>query len=107
VNVTNATFRVWLLSDSSGFGLVADNAALSMTSAKMAKVIGYSDITLETTGSASSTSAWDINQNVTIPFVTSYSSSTSGVYVLLSATGAYTPGFGGVFTIKVMAEEWR
>lgn len=107
VNTTNATFRVWFLSDTSGFGKVADNAALNMTSAKFANVIGYSDMTLETTGSASSTAAYDVNVGAQIFFNRTYATSASGVYVLLTATGAYTPKSGGVFTVKVTAEPWK
>jgi len=67
-NTTNGNFRVFLFSDSTGLGLLADNAANPLSMADDSLMIGYSDFVFETTGSASGGVAFDMNNNLDIPF---------------------------------------
>jgi len=105
-DVTNANFRVFLLSDSTGFGLVPDNDAFVMSSTKLANVVGYSDMVLAVTGSAGATSSFDQNDGVNIYFDSGGSLNTNGLYVLVTATAAYTPSSAEVFTVTIVVEPW-
>lgn len=106
-DVTNGNFRVIVLKDTSGYGLVADNEPVAMTPTKFAKVVGYSDVVLEITGTTGGTAAWDINEGLDIEFDIGASDDDSGLWILLTATAAYTPSSAEVFKVVLVVEPYE
>jgi hypothetical protein len=103
INVANATFRLYLFSDTSYVGDTTrmkkfdDNAAFTLLAADARNVAGYIDFTLVTAG-AGSTLANAYVGNINLPYATR-----RGVlFGVLTATGAYVPAYLGTFTLKLI-----
>ena len=105
-DVTNGNFRVFLLSDSAGYGLVSDNDAVAMTASKLVDVVAYSDMALEITGTTGGTAAWDQNDIIDKYFDVGGQLNTNGLWVLVTATAAYTPSSEEIFTVTIVVEPW-
>jgi len=89
---TQATFRLFLFSDSTGLGLLTDNAANPLSFSDDSLMIGYTDFTLEVTGSASGGVAFDKNADLNMTFdMNRRSGALKGIWGFLVATGTYTP----------------
>ena len=90
--VTNPAFRLFFFSDDANVPALTDNSAFAMTAAAEEDLIGYTDFTLEVTGSSGSSVAWDVNPELYIPFSQKVVSGTAqGLYGVLTATAAYNP----------------
>jgi hypothetical protein len=92
-NTTNATFRLFIFEDDANLGTLTDNSAFAMNAAKEEDLIGYTDFTLEVSGTSGSSVAFDYNTGLNIPFVQVLDSAgaRNGLYGVLTATGAYDP----------------
>lgn len=105
-NVTNASFRLWLTTDSAMSFANGDNGALSLSSGlAIADVIGYVDIALDAlvTGvGAIGLATYDAGL---FPIYGASSANGRGtVYGFLEARAAYTPASAEVFTIHLRGE---
>jgi hypothetical protein len=101
INVANATFRLYVFSDTSytdttRMKVFDDHAAYTLLAADAKNVVGYVDFTLVTAG-AGSTLANAYVGNVNLPFNTR-----RGVlFGVLTATAAYQPGYLETFTLRL------
>jgi hypothetical protein len=105
INVANATFRLYVFSDTSytdttRMKIFDDHAAFTLLAADAKNVAGYIDFTL-VTGGAGSTLANAYVGNINLPYTTR-----RGVlFGVLTATGAYQPGYLETFTVRLMFGE--
>ena len=97
-NVANATFTDYFFYDTTGLGasLVADNSPQPLTAAMAAKMIGYVTFTLVTGGAGSTMAEYYSSPN--LKFTTG---NYSQIFMIMTATGAYTPKNGGTITQRI------
>lgn len=100
-NTANGTFRLWLYSDSTGMGSIADNAAFANSGAYDTYCIGYIDFTLENAGQAGGV-ALHINMAPGLEYYVG--SGKGGLYGRLTAKAAYQPKYAGVIKISLDVE---
>jgi hypothetical protein len=106
--VTNGTFRVYVFNTS--FTPNNDNAASDKVHANRAYLQGYADLPLLTADGASAGSAVTrVNESVAggddgVPMHFVCASGDNDLYIVLVATGAYTPASGQVFDIALTIE---
>lgn len=100
VNVANASFRLLLLSDSTGLSSVADNAPFTLLAAMAQYIVGYVNFTLVTEGSGS-TLAHCLTTGLNLGFVPK----TTSLFGVLICEGSYTPKGTGTFRIRLVVKE--
>lgn len=96
LNVANGTFRLFLFKDTTGVGVLTDNAAFAPTRAILANVIAVADLTLIATGTATATGVYAVNANFRNHFA-----GVTRIYGILTATGAWVPKFSGVIGLSI------
>lgn len=106
-NVTNASFRLWLTTDSAITFTNGDNGALAVTSGlALADVIGPPiDVGLDAllTGVGALGGA-TFDRGLYPIFAASYANARGTLYGFLEARAAYTPASGEVFTISLRGD---
>jgi hypothetical protein len=103
-NAANGSFRLFLYSDSTGSGKIADNAAHVNTYAKDLALIGTIDFTLSVTGNGSgSTMAYSTVLDQPMPIKVPLAA--SGVWGRLTATAGWVPNVSGKIRITLMATQ--
>ena len=89
-NVTNATFKVWILSDSANWSLAADNAAMVLDTSKARYLVGTATLAM-TTGGTGSTASYATSDNLNFPF--KLNSASKNLYAFITTEAAYVPPF--------------
>ena len=89
-NITNATFTVWILSDSAAVTLAADNAAHVLDTTKVRFLVGTASLSM-TRGSSTSTATVASADNLNFPF--KLNSASKNLYAYITTQAAYVPPF--------------
>jgi len=106
-DITSASFRLWLTTDSSVTFSNGDNGALAIGSSTLpiADVLCALDVTID----KSLTGAGDIgyatfDEGLHALFAASYANGIGTIYSFLEARGTYTPGSAEIFTVTISGD---
>lgn len=102
-NVTNATFDLYLYSDTTSLTAIADHAVFTLLSGANGKRVCKISFSLGTGGTGSTSARSEVNGFISSYVCASYGQSLFGVLV---ATAAYTPALSGTIgvTLKVLRD---